>query len=141
VPRDDLGQSLAITVSRATPFALNVSRSPFLDDSSLTQASLVETHGSYSLALQFDQRGAWLLEQYTAQNPGRHLAIAVKFGDKLEQTRWLAAPLITRRIADGLLTFSPDASREEAEAIVRGLNNAAVKDGRQPGAKAKAARQ
>ena len=40
--------------------------------------------------------------------------------------RWIAALLITRRIADGLLTFTPDASREEADAMVLGWNNVEV---------------
>lgn len=137
VPRDELGQSTPATISRSSPITLQVSRSPFIQESELTQASVVESHGGFSLALQFDQRGTWLLEQYTAMNPGRHLAIAAQFGEKLQETRWLAAPLITRRIANGSLVFSPDASREEAEAIARGLNNIAIKSGNQPKPKAR----
>jgi len=41
--------------------------------------------------------------------------------------RWLAAPLINRRMADGMITFTPDASREETEKFVEGLNNSAKK--------------
>jgi hypothetical protein len=39
--------------------------------------------------------------------------------------RWLAAPRITGRIADGRLEFTPDATRDEAERIVHGLNRVA----------------
>ena len=39
--------------------------------------------------------------------------------------RWLAAPSINRLVANGTLTFTPDASREEAEQLVKGLNLAA----------------
>ena len=39
------------------------------------------------------------------------------------QARWLAAPMINKRISDGNYVFTPDATREEAERIVRGVNN------------------
>ena len=41
------------------------------------------------------------------------------------EARWLAAPMITRRITNGLFVFTPDCSREEAERIVLGLNHVA----------------
>ena len=62
----------------------------------------------------------------------RRLAIAAQFGEKEVQMRWLAAPVIRKRVTDGILAFTPDASREETELIVRGLNNVAVKLGNQP---------
>jgi hypothetical protein len=43
------------------------------------------------------------------------------------ESRWLAAPVIPRRISNGVLTFTPDASREEADLIAIGLNNVAKK--------------
>jgi hypothetical protein len=42
---------------------------------------------------------------------------------KLNAGRWLAAPLITQRIGDNTLTFTPDATRDESEAIATGLSN------------------
>ena len=81
------------------------------------------------LRLQFDRRGTWLLEQYSTANLGKHFAIFSQFPSppdaKLNQGRWLAAPRINQRIPDGVLTFAPDATREEAEQIVLGLNNVA----------------
>jgi len=41
--------------------------------------------------------------------------------------RWLAVPSITQRINDGVLTFTPDCSREEADELVAGLNVVAKK--------------
>ena len=35
--------------------------------------------------------------------------------------RWLAAPVFTKRITDGVLVFTPDCTREEADRIVKGL--------------------
>jgi hypothetical protein len=65
------------------------------------------------------------LEQYSAGNPGRHFVIFGQWGDKLANGRWLAAPLITHRIANGVLTFTPDLSRPEADQMVLGLSNVA----------------
>jgi hypothetical protein len=36
---------------------------------------------------------------------------------------------MNERILDGTLTFTPDATREETERIVRGLNNVAIRAG------------
>jgi hypothetical protein len=47
-----------------------------------------------------------------------------KFG---RDPRWLAAPQITKHLSAGVFTFTPDATREEAERIVTGLNNVAEK--------------
>ena len=47
---------------------------------------------------------------------------------RLIEGRWLAAPLIRQRISDGTLSFSPDASREEMERLVFGLNEALRKE-------------
>ena len=74
------------------------------------------------MSIQFDHQGTLLLEQYSTLNRGRKFAIFTQFGDKLKESRWLAAPIISRRITDGLLMFTPDATREEAEQIARGLN-------------------
>jgi hypothetical protein len=60
---------------------------------------------------------------------GRRLVIFSEFGKKLSQNRWLAAPLIQRRIENGLLVFTPDATRAEAEEIAAGLNRVAEKLG------------
>ena len=46
-------------------------------------------------------------------------------GRQMANGRWLAAPLITHRIGDGVLAFTPDMSRAEADQFVLGLNNVA----------------
>jgi hypothetical protein len=45
----------------------------------------------------------------------------------MKQARWIAAPVIHGRISNGSLVFTPDASREEADEIARGLTNIAKK--------------
>ena len=45
--------------------------------------------------------------------------------------------MIAQRIPDGYFTFTPDATRAEAQRIVRGLNNVAAKLGNAPKSKKK----
>ena len=108
-------------IGRAHPFQVTVDREPFLFENNITAAKVVEERGGFEIELQFDQKGTWLLEQYTTANKTRRVAVFAIFGE----SRWLAAPLITRRVSDGKFTFSPDATREEADRIVRGLNRVA----------------
>lgn len=133
---DGSDRNSRVPIYRAKPILLNVEKSPFVNESDVAQASLVDEMGGFKIVIQFDTRGTRLLEQFSATNPGKHLAIATQFGEKLKQNRWLAAPLISHRIADGTLTFTPDATRGEAETIVRGLNNVAIKNGNQKKPKA-----
>jgi hypothetical protein len=45
----------------------------------------------------------------------------------VRQSGWLAAVLIRQRNSTGVFRFTPDASREEADRIVRGLRNVIAK--------------
>jgi len=68
------------------------------------------------------------LESITTANRGKRIAIFTQFGvEKAAKQRWLAAPMIARRLTDGVLIFTPNATREEADEIVLGLNNVASK--------------
>jgi len=117
------GQTETITVFRDNPVEMTVEKSPFLTEVHVQSAKLVDRFGVPAIQIQLNRSGTWLLEQYTTANRGRHMAIFSQFGETPDKARWLAAPLIRQRIADGFLVFTPDASREEAERIVRGLNN------------------
>lgn len=117
-----------ISVGRQSPFELNVQKTPFVTEFQIEKAAVVEVLGGYSISVQYNKQGSMLLEQYTTGSKGKHLAISAEFG----QMRWIAAPVITQRIGDGLLVFTPDTSREEAARIVSGLNRVAelVRKGR-----------
>ncbi len=117
------GKTQTISLLRSSPVAVTIGEDPVLTEVNLIAATLLETPGGFAVCVKFDETGAWMLEQATAGNPGKHLAIFGQWGDKIADGRWLAAPLISRRIADGTLTFTPDASREEVEKFVEGLNN------------------
>jgi hypothetical protein len=121
VNRDGTDKNGPVPVYRQNPVYVNVEHSPFLTEASIAKASLVDALGSFQIMIQYDRRGTWLLEQYSTAHRGRRIAIFSQFG----QARWLAAPILQNRISDGLLVFTPDATREEAERIVRGLSNVA----------------
>jgi hypothetical protein len=118
---DNTGRNGPVSIGKTEPFVITVDNQPFLDEASIAKAWVVDSVGGFQIMLQFDRRGTWLLEQYSVANRGRRIGIFAHFGE----TRWLAAPVNSTRITDGMLVFTPDASREEAERIVRGLNNVA----------------
>ncbi len=111
-----------ITVGRQSPFEINVQKSPFVTEFQIEKAAVIDDLGGFSISVQFDKQGSMLLDQYTTGYKGRRMAISSEFG----QIRWIAAPVITQRLGDGLLVFTPDTTREEADRIVSGLNRVAV---------------
>lgn len=122
--------STTVSVSREAPTKFTVDKSPVLTEANVMAAKVVDVAGGFDLEVQFDRQGTWLLESYTTTNLRKHLVIFSMFIDEAgkKQSRWLAAPTITRRITDGFLSFTPDATRAEAEAIAKGLTNIAKKN-------------
>jgi len=120
----DTGQT--VSVLRADPVLVTIAKDPILTEANIIAAKLIEAPGGFALEVRFDETGTWVLEQYTAANPGSHLVIFGQWGEKLDNGRWLAAPIITHRIANGVLAFTPDMSHSEAEQLVTGLDNVAT---------------
>jgi len=133
------GTTCTIQFPRQDPVNISIAREPILMESDITKAVLMPSPGGFAVEVQFDEMGAITLEQFTAANPGKHLVIFGQWGDGKKEdgdqstgtnndcARWLAAPLISHRIADGILAFTPDATRAEADRLVLGLNNVAKK--------------
>jgi preprotein translocase subunit SecD len=121
------GTTSTISVVRNDPVAVNIGRDPILTEANVVAARVIDSAGGFAVEIQFDENAALMLEQYTASNPGRHLAIFAQWGEKVADGRWIAAPLITHRISNGLLAFTPDFSRTEADRFVRGLNDLVAK--------------
>jgi len=123
--------SETISVDRQQPFMLTVERAPFLSEKNVAEAKVIDEVGGFAITVRFDRQGSWLLNSYTAENRGVHYAIFCQWtpkpGEKLNLGRWLAAPKIMKMINSGQITFTPDATREEADQIVIGLNNVAKK--------------
>src|ERR1051325_3258877 len=117
VTPDGTAHNAPVPIYRAHPVYVNVEKDPFLSEGYIQKAEVVNDLAGFSIRVQYEQKGAWLLENVTTANKGRRIAIFSQFGE----ARWLAAPILGQRITDGVLQFTPDASREEAERIVRGL--------------------
>jgi hypothetical protein len=115
--------SSAISVIRSAPVRLNIEREPVVDESDIIGAEVIDQPGGFAIQVKLNRRGTWALERTTVTHRGKHLAVFSHWGP----ARWLAAPLITGKNSTGLLTFTPDATREEADRIVLGLNNVARK--------------
>jgi len=123
---DGTDRNAPVPIGREPPILINVEKEPFLDERNVASAKVVDALGGFALQIEFDKRGAWLLEQGSMGNRGRRCAVFCQFGEaKAPTSRWLAAPVFARRITEGILVFTPDATREEAEQIVAGLNNVA----------------
>ncbi len=130
---DPSGRSETVTIHRDPLVQMAIDKQPFLSEQCVKEAKVLDVLGGYSLCVQFDRRGTWLLEQYTSATLGRRIAIFSQFynpsEEKLNDGKWLAALLVKKRIADGMLVFTPDVTREEAEQIAQGLNNVSKKLG------------
>jgi len=121
------GTTQTISFIRSEPVTITVNTTPILAENDITQAAVMSSPGGFAVEVQFNSMGTLTLEQFTAANPGKHLVIFGQWGEKGNEGRWIAAPLITHRIANGLLAFTPDASREDCDRLVLGLNNVARK--------------
>ena len=120
---DGTDRNSGVPVYRRKPMLLNVTRDAFLNEGDIDEASVVDVLGGFSIQIRFNRHGTLVLNATTIANKGRRIGIHSQFGE----ARWLAAPMITRQIQNGIFVFTPDASREEAERIVRGVNNVVAK--------------
>jgi preprotein translocase subunit SecD len=123
-----------VSVFRQAPIQLYIEPNPFLNEEYVKDARVVETYGGFALRIELNRSGRNLAEQYTTGNLSRRLAIFAHFADPTQMTeekpgvgRWLAAPRIAQSITNGMLVFTPDATRAEADQIALGLRNAAKK--------------
>ncbi len=124
---NEVGPTDTISVLRSTPVSVTIGHDPVLTEANILTARVIDTPGGFAIEVHFDESGTLMLEQYSAANPGRHFVIFGQWGEKLVNGRWLAAPLITRRISNGELAFTPDITRAEADELVLGLNNVSAK--------------
>lgn len=112
-----------VPVYRQRPMMAHIDTKEILNNVDITSASVVDIQGGFGIRLTFDTHGTRVLENITARNSGKRLVIYAAW----PEVRWLGAPLITRRIGNGELVFTPDATREECEHIVLGINNVTKK--------------
>ncbi|HXF11062.1 MAG TPA: hypothetical protein VN625_09765 [Desulfuromonadaceae bacterium] len=115
--------SQTVSVLRSSPVMVTILKDPVCTEANVLAAKVIDTPGGFGIQVAFDDTGMWMLQNYSAMNPGKHFVIFGQWGEKISEGRTLAAPLITRRITDGILTFSADMTRDEANQFVIGLNN------------------
>ena len=117
------------TVGRSDPVEMTVQREAVLDERDVKRATLVEQRDqSFSIAVEFVQRGSMVLHMNSVAAKGQRLVIAARWSNGTNVfNRWIAAPLMRRALDQGVIVFTPDMSREESVLFVRGLNNVAVK--------------
>ena len=125
---EDSSRTTTIALYRAQPISMQVQQDPIFTEAHVAAARIVETLGGFEMQIQLNREGTWLLQQYSASYSGKRYALFSQFGEKGKESRWLAAPQFVRILNNGLLQFTPDASREEADEIVLGLNNIAKKN-------------
>jgi len=121
------GSGNTVSVIRSQPVLVTINTQPLLTEANITSASLLESPVGYAVEVTFDETGALTLEEYSSAYVGMHFVIFGQWSNRTMDSRWLAAPIITHRIASGVLAFTPDASREECKQLVIGLNNMAKK--------------
>lgn len=121
-------RALAAEVGKGNPMKFMVEKLPILNETHVQRASLLDEPGGFQVQIQFNTLGAKILESYTSAAAGRHLLIMTEIDD---EGRWIAAPLIRRRLGDGTLSFVPAASREDMDRLVRGLNKMVEKNRKQ----------
>jgi hypothetical protein len=131
LPPENAGEinvSQTISLMRADPVQVSIDKDAILTEANLLAAKLINTPAAPAVEVRFEDKGAWILEQYSAANPGRHFVIYGQWGTNLNDGRWIAAPLISHRIKDGVMSFTPDMSKKEVDDFVKGLNNAIKQD-------------
>lgn len=117
---DGSGRSAPIAIFRKNPMPVNLLNAPFLSERDLVSAEVVDVgEDGYAIKVVFDKHGTLVLETYTGSYKGQRIGIFASW----TEPRWLAAPRITQKIANGTFIFTPDASREECERICNGLRN------------------
>jgi hypothetical protein len=120
---DGTQRCIKVPVDRVLPIKVTIDRNAALFEEHVARASVVDVLGGCAIKVVFNERGTIVLDSLTTTYRGQRLVIFSNFGTD----RWLAAPMMTRRIADGVLVFTPDATRDEAERMVNGLNNVVAK--------------
>lgn len=133
-PRDESMAATKAKLPRSGPVEIPIDKEPFADERDVVRAQVVDLRGGFAIRLELTSHGRMVLEGASVTRAGLRLAIYGQWseGEKETTGRWLAAPVMRRAIRDGVVVFTPDCDREEAERFVRGLNNVAIKLENQP---------
>lgn len=121
-------RSRKIEIVRSAPITMNINSEAFIDERDVARAQVVDSVGGFAIVIELTSHGLMALNMETASLRGRRMAVFGRWNEKkVSKARWLAAPMITRPIENGVIAFTPDCTREEADIFVLGLNNVAIK--------------
>ena len=126
----DDGNGPKAEVIRSRPQLIPIQKMPFFDERDVASADLIETpDGGFIVQIEGTEHGRNALEMATVSANGRRVAIYGQWMTDSEtpEIRWIAAPMIRGTVRNGTLRFSVDCDRTEAQMLVDGLNNVAVK--------------
>jgi len=119
--KEDSSFTRKIKVFKDESVTMRVHEMTLLSHVDVVDAQVVEALGGFAIQFKLTPMGRWQMDQHSGLNIGRHYAIYTLYGKKPAVSRWIAAPIISHRISNGVILFTPDATREEAEMIVKGL--------------------
>lgn len=112
---DSIPASRRVSIVLRTPaLSLQINSIPVLREADLDGAELTGEGEDFQMRLLFNTHGTIELDRVSNNN--RDELLVVFINDKP-----VAAPQLKRRIVDGILEFTPDLTREEAEKLVEGL--------------------
>ena len=125
VPRDATGNQIAVPIGRRPLFEVWVQPAPFLTEFHVKRVEVRDDKlGGYELVLEFNRQGRWLLDEVSTANKGRRAVVFLISG---ELQHFTAAPIIKDRIGNGIMVFTPDMTRSEAETFATKMNEEEAK--------------
>lgn len=127
--RDESMAGSEVSLPRSSPVTIKIDREPFADERDVVRADVISTVGGFSIRLELTTHGRMALEQASVSHAGLRLVAFGQWtvGKEDSVQRWLAAPVMKAALRAGVVVFTPDLSREEADRFVRSLNNVAIK--------------
>ena len=117
-----------VQIIRNSPVEVIINSDAFLDERDVARARVIDSVGGFAIAIEFTSHGLMALNMESTSLRGRRIIIYARWNEKkVAVERWLAAPQVTRPIENGVIAFTPDCTREEADLFVLGLNQVAIK--------------
>lgn len=132
--RDESMVGTKVSLPRSNPMEIAIDKEPFADERDVARADVVKALGGFAIRIEMTQHGRMTLEGASVSRAGLKLVIFGQWTTGKEATvqRWLGGPVMRRALRDGVIVFTPDCDKEEADRFVRGLNNVAIKLENQP---------
>src|SRR5438552_3382018 len=70
VTPDGTARNAPVPINRAGPIYVNVEKEPFLNEGLIQKAEVVNDLVGFSIRVQYEEKGAWLLENVSTANKG-----------------------------------------------------------------------